>query len=325
MTGDQHDASESGGEARGRVVVTGATGLVGKPLIAALRAAGHPVTALVRDEARARKALGDGVELVVAPSLESAGPWLRALAGADAVVHLAGEPLAAKRWDARQKQLIRDSRVESTRVLVEHLETLAAGDRPRALVTASGVDYYGAADPRLDDDEPVTEDAPRGDSFLARVCGAWEDEAAAAALLGVRVACLRMGVVIAPGGALSRMTTPFKLFAGGRVGSGAQWFSWISIADAVAAYRAAVDDDRYRGPINLVAPETTRNRDLARALGKALHRPSWLPVPAFALRAAVGELAEYLLTGRRAVPAALERLGFSFTHPTLAAALRAAL
>jgi uncharacterized protein (TIGR01777 family) len=316
-----------GAEPRGRVVITGATGMVGTPLLAALRAAGHPVTALVRDAARAKKLLGDdrGVELVEVSSLEEPGPWQASLAGAVAVVHLAGEPIAGKRWDARQKQRIRDSRVESTRVLVEHLATLAAGERPRALVTASGIDYYGAADPELDDDEPVKETAPRGDSYLSRVCGAWEDEAVAAEKLGVRVVRMRTGVVIGAGGALAKMTTPFKLFAGGRIGSGKQWFSWISLADAVAAYRAAVDDERYRGAINLVAPEAVRNQELARALGKAIHRPAWLPVPAFALRAAVGELAEYLLTGRRAVPAALERLGFRFAHPTLAAALAAAL
>jgi hypothetical protein len=324
MTVDGARGAAATGPARGRVVVTGATGLVGRPLVAALCADGRPVTALVRDAARARASLGREVELVTA-ALEDPGPWQASLAGADAIVHLAGEPLAGRRWDARQKQLIRDSRVESTRVIVEHLATLPAVDRPRALVTASGIDYYGAADPALDDDLPVKEDAPRGDSFLARVCGAWEDEAAAAEPLGVRVVRLRMGVVIGAGGALARMKTPFKLLVGGRIGSGQQWFSWVALDDAVAAYRAAVDDERYRGPINLVAPEAVRNRDLARALGKALHRPAWLPVPAFALRAAVGEMADYLLTGRRAVPAALERLGFCFAHPQLDSALRSAL
>ncbi|HVV83528.1 MAG TPA: TIGR01777 family oxidoreductase [Kofleriaceae bacterium] len=308
----------------GRVVVTGATGLVGRPLVKALVGAGHAVTALVRDAARARTALGDGVD-VVAADLENPGAWQASLAGAAAIVHLAGEPIGGRRWNARQKQLIRDSRVESTRVIVEHLARLDAGARPRALVSASGIDYYGAADPELDDDLPVDERAPRGDSYLARVCGAWEAEAAAAERLGVRVARLRTGVVIAPGGALARMTTPFKLFVGGRVGSGAQWFSWIHLDDAVAAYVAAVDDARYTGPINLVAPGSARNRDLAHALGAALHRPSWLPVPAFALRVAVGELADYLLTGRRAVPAALERLGFAFAHPTLDEAVTSAV
>ena len=313
--------------APGRVVITGATGLVGRPLVQALRADGHPVTALVRDVARAAKALGaagEGVELVAA-DLEAPGPWQASLAGAHAIVHLAGEPIAAKRWDARQKQRIRDSRVESTGVIVEHLETVAAADRPRALITASGIDYYGFANRELDDDDPVPETAPPGDGYLSRVCEAWEHEAAAAEELGLRVARLRLGVVIAAGGALAKLTTPLKLFAGGRVGSGQQWFSWIHLDDAVAAFRAAVTDERYRGPINLVAPGTVRNRELARAVGAALHRPSWLPVPAFAIRAAVGELAEHLLEGRRAVPAVLERLGFRFAHPDLDGAIRDAL
>jgi len=157
------------------------------------------------------------------------------------------------------------------------------------------------------------------------VCEAWEREAWASEELGLRVVRFRLGVVIGRGGALTKMTTPFKLFAGGRIGSGQQWFSWIHLDDAVAAFRAAVTDPRYTGPFNMVAPEAARNRDLARALGAALHRPAWLPVPAFALRAAVGELAEYLLEGRRAVPAALERLGFHFSHPKLAEAVRSAL
>ena len=307
-----------------RVVVTGATGMVGRPLVRALVARGDDVVALVRDEARARGALGDAVTCVAA-DLETPGPWRERIAGAHAVVHLAGETIGGKRWDARQKQLIRDSRVESTRVMVEGIAALPAERRPAVLVTASGADYYGFANRELDDDDPVPETAPAGDSFLSRVCAAWEQEAAAAEALGVRVVRMRCGVVIGAGEALAKMTQPFRLFAGGRIGSGEQWFSWISLADAVAAYVAAVHDERFRGPVNLVAPETVRNADLARALGKALRRPSWLPVPAFALRAAVGELAEHLLEGRRVVPAALERLGFPFAHPTLDGALAAAL
>lgn len=306
------------------VVVTGATGMVGRPLVEALVARGDTVVALVRDAARATRTLGTKVSIVPA-DLESAGDWQGQLAGAKAVVHLAGEPIAGKRWDARQKQRIRDTRVESTRVIAEGIGALPSQRRPAVLVTASGADYYGFANRQLDDDDPVPEAAPAGDSYLARVCLAWENEAAAAEHHGVRVVRMRTGVVIGPGEALTKMTTPFKLFAGGRIGSGEQWFSWISLADAVNAYIAAVDDDRYRGPVNLVAPETLRNRDFARALGKAMGRPSWLPVPGFALRAAVGELAEYLLEGRRTVPAALERLGFSFAHPTLASALTAAI
>ena len=306
-----------------RIVISGATGLIGVPLVRALQARGDHVTVWGRDPERARRTLGD-VEAVAA-TFETPGPWVDAARGADAIVHLAGESIAGGRWDARRKQAIRDSRVESTRVIVETIATWPEAERPRALISASGADYYPFADRALDDDDEITEDAPAGGSFLARVCKAWEREAAAAEPLGVRVVRMRTGVVIGPGGALAKMTTPFKLFFGGRIGSGEQWFAWIHQDDAVAAYLAAIDDERYRGPINLVAPDTVRNRELARTLGKALGRPSWLPVPAFALRAAVGELAEYLLEGRRVVPAALQRLGFPFAHPTLAGALAASL
>jgi uncharacterized protein (TIGR01777 family) len=261
----------------------------------------------------------------MAANLEQPGPWQDAMAGADAVVHLAGEPIAGGRWNAQRKERIRESRVESTRMIVEGIAALPAERRPRALIVASGADYYRFADRSMDDDDPIAEDAPPGASFLARVCKAWEAEAAAAEALGVRVVRMRTGVVIGPGGALAKMTTPFKLFAGGRIGSGEQWFSWIHLDDAVAIYRNAIDDDRYRGPINLVAPATVRNAALARALGVALHRPSWLPVPGFALRAAVGELAEYLLEGRRVVPAALQALGYGFLHPGLDEAIASSL
>ncbi len=307
-----------------RVVVSGATGMIGPPLVRALLAGGDRVTVWCRDEARARAALGDAITAVAA-TYETPGPWLDAARGADAIVHLAGEPIAGGRWDARKKQAIRDSRVESTRVIVEAIAAWPAAERPGALVTASGADYYPFADRAMDDDDPVPETAAAGGTFLARVCKAWETEAVAAEAAGVRVVRMRTGVVIGRGGALAKMTTPFKLFAGGRIGSGDQWFAWIHADDAVAAYVAAIDDDRYRGPINLVAPGIVRNRELAKQLGAALGRPAWLPVPAFAIKAAVGELAEYLLEGRRVVPAALERLGFAFTHPDLAGALRASL
>jgi uncharacterized protein len=307
-----------------RIVVTGGTGLVGRPIVEALGVRGDQVTALVRDAARARHALGGDVDVIEA-DLEEQGRWLQQLDGADGVVHLAGEPIAGRRWNARHKQRVRDSRVESTRIIVEHIETLPAAQRPKVLVTASGADYYGFANRQMDDDDPVTEGDPAGDSFLSRVCKAWEKEAAAAEALGVRVVRMRSGIVIGKGGALDKMIAPFKLFVGGRIGSGDQWFSWISLDDAVTAYLAALDDDRYRGPINLVAPESTRNRDLAKALGTVVHRPAWLPVPGFALKAAVGEMADYLLEGRRVVPAALSRLGFVFRHATLRDALGAAL
>jgi len=301
-----------------KVVITGATGFVGTALVAALHRRGDAIVVLSRDAARARAALGEVIAITA--DLQSRGAWADALAGADAVVHLAGEPVAARRWDARHKQRIRESRVESSRALVEAVAALPVADRPRVLVSASGTDYYPfAPDSEFDDDE-VTEADPPGDSFLARVCAAWEAEALAGEAAGLRVVCMRTGLVLGPGGALSKLTTPFKLFIGGRIGSGRQWMPWIHRDDAVAGYLAAIDDARYTGPINLVTA-SIRNAELARALGHALHRPAWLPVPGFALRAAVGEFADYLLGGRRVVPAKLRALGFTWTLDTLAAAL----
>jgi uncharacterized protein (TIGR01777 family) len=305
-----------------KVVVTGATGFIGRALTAALTARGDEVTALTRDPARAAPTLPPGVRCV-ASDLESPGPWRAALAGADAVVHLAGESIGGKRWDARQKQALRDSRVEATRHLVEALAELAVVERPTTLVSASGVDYYAFASTvsEFDDDE-VTEADPPSDSFLGRLCRDWEREARAAEGARLRVVTMRTGLVLgAGGGALAKMALPFKYFLGGRIGSGRQWMSWIHLDDAVAGYLAALDDPRLDGPVNLVAPEAVRNAAFTRALGHALGRPGLFPVPAFALRAAVGELAEYLLEGRRVVPRALEAVGFTWKRPTVAAAL----
>lgn len=302
-----------------KIVVTGATGFIGTALVEALVARGDSVTVLTRDPGRA-KALGP--VQAVAAELQTRGPWGEALRGQDAIVHLAGEPIAAKRWDARQKQVLRDSRVEATRTLVEAIAALPAGDRPRALISASGTDYYPfAPDTEFDDDE-VGEDDPPSDSFLARLCRDWETEAVAAEKLGVRVVRMRTGLVLGPGGALAKLTTPFKLFVGGKLGSGRQWVPWIHRVDVVRAYLNAIDDDRFTGPINVVTG-SVRNAELSAALGKALGRPSWLPVPGFALRTAVGEFAEYLLHGRRVVPKRLRALGFCWNHSTLAGALAA--
>ncbi len=300
-----------------KVVVTGATGFIGTALVAALRARGDTITVLSRDAERARAKLGDYVTAVTA-DLETPGAWGDALSGTDAIVHLAGESVGAKRWNAREKQIIRDSRVEATRTLVEAIAKLPRERRPRTLVSASGGDYYPFALDKDDfDDDEVTEADPPGDSFLARVCRDWEKEARGAEAHGLRVVCMRSGIVLGHGGgALDKLITPFRMFVGGRIGSGRQWFSWIHRDDAVAAYLAATSDTRYTGGINLVAG-SVRNAELATELGKVLHRPSWLPVPAFAVKLAAGEFAEYILKGRRIVPKKLRELGFVWTHPTL--------
>jgi len=258
---------------------------------------------------------------LVQAELEHAGEWGAELAGCDAVINLAGEPIAGKRWDARQKQRLRDSRIETTRNLVEAIAKLDA--KPTALISASGVDYYPFAQTSVGDfdDDEVTEADPPGEDFLSRLCAAWEAEAREAEKLGVRVATMRTGLVLGDGGALAKMETPFKLFAGGRIGDGQQWMAWIHIVDVVDAYVCACSDHRYLGPINLVT-QSVRNADFAKMLGAVLHRPSWIPVPKFALRLAVGEFAEALLNGRRVVPKRLQELGFTWRHPELNEALR---
>jgi uncharacterized protein (TIGR01777 family) len=303
-----------------KIVITGASGLIGRALVGRLAARGDTIIALVRDPSRASL---DGAELVRA-ELEHAGPWCDVIDGADAIVHLAGEPIAGKRWDARQKQILRDSRVESGRTIVEAIAK--ATRKPAVIVGASGVDYYpfdhGEGDFAGDE---VTEIDPPGDTFLARLCVAWEREVLAAEMHGVRAACMRTGIVLAPhGGALAKLSTPFRFFAGGKIGSGHQLVSWIQLDDVVAAYLAAIDDARYRGAINAVAGSVT-NADFARAIGRALHRPALVPVPAFALKLAVGELADSILNGRHVVPARLRELGFTFLHPDLADALACSL
>ena len=308
-----------------RVFVTGGTGFIGSALVDALRGRGDEVVVLSRDAARARRKLGHGVE-VVEGDAALGGAWQERLRGADAVVNLAGAPVAGQRWDARYKQRIRDSRVEGTRYVAEGMAAIEAEARPGVLVSASGADYYPfdvdleAAD-IMDEDDAVTESAPPGDSFLARVCRSWEAEAMAAEEHGARVVCMRTGLVLGRDGAFSRMALPFRLFAGGPIGSGRQWMAWVHLEDAVRAYLFALDQEGLRGPVNLVAPGPVRARDFARALGKALHRPSWLPVPGLAVKVAAGELSEYLLHGRRVVPTALEAHGFTFHFPAVEPAL----
>jgi uncharacterized protein (TIGR01777 family) len=306
-----------------RVFVTGGTGFVGSALVEALSGRGDRVVVLSRDAARARARLPPGVDVVAGDPGSDSGSWQGHLAGADAVVHLAGASIAGKRWDARYKQILRDSRVESTRHVVEGMAALPEDQRPRVLVCASGADYYPGFDgDGVGDDDDVTESAPSGESFLARMCVAWEAEAQAAAAAGARVVCMRTAVVLGERGALPRMLLPFKLFAGGPLGSGRQWFSWIHIEDAIRGYLFAIDEPALAGPVNLSAPDPVRFKTFTSALGRVLHRPSWLPVPGFAVKAAAGELGEYLLHGRRVVPAALQAHGFVSRYPTLDNALR---
>jgi uncharacterized protein (TIGR01777 family) len=304
-----------------RVTVTGASGLIGSALLAELRKHGAEVTVLSRDPSRTREALG--VEAVRWDPLGEPVP-VQALAGADAVVHLAGENIA-QRWNERAKRAIRDSRVVGTRNLLAGLEAAgkaeAGGQRLRTLISGSAVGYYGARG-----EEPLDEDSPAGNDFLAKTCVAWEAEAQKAAALGVRVVLVRTGVVLdRDGGALAKMLPAFRLGVGGPVAGGEQYMSWIHREDLVGMIRAALDDERWSGPINATAPGPVSNREFSRALGRALHRPSLLPVPGFALELLYGEMAGIVTTGARVMPAKPLVLGYDFRHPELDEALRSAL
>lgn len=297
------------------VAVTGATGLIGRRLVERLRERGDEVTVLSRNPNRAGEALG--VDAVAWDPMAGPAP-AEALSGRDGVVHLAGEPVA-QRWTDSAKRRIRESREVGTRNLVEGLR--AASPRPRVLASASGIDWYGDRG-----DEPVSEDEPAADGFLPQVCRVWEAEAQRAEELGLRVARLRTGVVLSrEGGALAKMLPPFRLGVGGPVAGGRQWMPWIHLDDVAGMYLAALDDERWSGPINAATPTPVTNVDFSKALGRALHRPAIAPVPALALRLLYGEMAEIVTTGRRAVPKRCLELGYAYEHPDLDEALRSAL
>jgi uncharacterized protein len=297
-----------------KIAVTGATGFIGHRLVRRLLDAGHAVTAWSRDPERARTTL---------PALCGVARWdphavdPALLEGVDGVVHLAGESVAGGRWTEARKRAIRSSRIESSRAIAAAIARRPASARPAALVSASAIGYYGDRG-----DELLEERSPAGSGFLAEVCRDWEREAAAVEGLGVRAASIRIGVVLGrEGGALATMLPLFRLGLGGRMGDGSQWMSWIHVDDVVGLFAHAVERADVRGPVNAVAPEPVRNRDFTRALAHAVGRPALFPVPAFALRLLVGEMSEVLLGSQRVVPAAAKRLGFSFSHPELGAAL----
>jgi uncharacterized protein (TIGR01777 family) len=303
-----------------RVTLTGATGLIGPSLVASLRERDAQVTVLTRNPERAKARLGD-VE-AVRWELSSEPAPASALAGRDAIVHLAGEPVA-QRWSANVKQAIRESRRLGTRNLVEGIRGIAQepGQRPGTLVSSSATGYYGPHG-----DEPLDEDAAPGSDFLAEVCVEWEDAAAAARELGLRVVQVRTGVVLdSDGGALSKMLPPFRLGVGGPVAGGRQYISWIHAEDLVGMMLAAIEDERWSGPVNATAPEPATNRDFSKVLGRVLGRPALLPVPGAALRVLYGDMAEIVTSGARVLPAKPLVLGYKFSHPQLEEALRSAL
>ncbi|MFH1680821.1 MAG: TIGR01777 family oxidoreductase [Candidatus Eisenbacteria bacterium] len=296
-----------------RVAITGSTGLIGSAVVRSLRKDGHEGLRLVRrapsrerEEARWNPREG---------TIDRA-----AIEGADAVVHLAGENIASGRWTARRKRAILESRTAGTRLLAEALASLER--KPRVLVSASGVNYYGSRG-----DEILTEESGAGEGFLAGVCREWEKAADPAREAGIRVVHPRIGLVLsADGGALTKMLPLFRLGLGGRIGSGRQFMSAIGIGDLVRAIRFLIEDERLSGPVNAVMPPPFTNAAFAETLGRILRRPAVLPVPAAAVSLLFGEMGrETLLGSVRAVPAKLERAGFRFEHPDLESAVRACL
>jgi len=306
-----------------RVLVSGSTGLVGSALVAALEGAGHSVVRLVRRTPAANEIRLDSAQ---DPPLATSAPRLRsgqapggAPDGFDAVVHLAGESIAG-RWTAAKKARIRDSRVQGTSTLAAALAQ--SERRPQVMVCASAIGIYGDRG-----DEVLREESAPGSDFLAGVCSQWEAAAEPAARAGIRVVSLRFGVVLSRhGGALAQILPPFRMGAGGRIGSGRQWMSWITLDDVVGAIQHALATDALRGPLNTVAPNPVTNAQFTRALGEALHRPTIFPLPAFMVRLAFGEMGEALLLGSQRVDCGkLLASGFRFRHPQLKPALEAIL
>jgi uncharacterized protein len=302
-----------------RVVVTGATGLIGRALVGALHGRGDEVVALTRDRTRGEAALGSSASVVSWPDPLATQPPAVALAGADAVVHLLGEPIS-QRWSAAAKQRIRESREFGTRNLVSALLGLPDGERPSVLVSQSAMGYYGPLG-----DQQVDESAPPGSDFLATVVRQWE-ASAEAAQAQLRVAVTRTGLVLAPdGGALAKMLPFFRLGIGGPVAGGRQYVSWVHLDDVIGAIAHCIDDQRADGPLNLTAPNPVDNAQFSRTLGHVLHRPAIVPVPGFALSLLYGEMAEIVTTGQRVVPAKLTELGYRFAYSELEPALTNAL
>jgi len=299
-----------------RLLVTGATGFIGTALCSRLLEQGHSLTLLTRHKP---PEADTGVKQWLHWTPGVLREWGDAVDGADGIINLAGEPIADKKWTATQRRRLEKSRVDATHSLVQ--ACASARQAPKFLVNASAVGYYG---PR--GDEVLTEDAAPGEDFLSYICRNWEQEAIRAEEFGVRVSRLRIGIVLgADGGALVNMIPPFKWFVGGPLGSGKQWMSWIHMEDLVRLIIYTIENTIAFGPINATAPNPLRNKEFSRTLGKVLHRPSWLPVPAFMLRLGLGEMADILLTGQRVVPAAAQKFGFEFRYPELRGALQACL
>lgn len=297
-----------------KIVIAGGSGFLGRALAPVLAGQGHDVVVLTRRPASvSTPARGIAWD----PDGTATGDWTREIDGAGAVINLAGESLGDRRWTAARKAVLRESRVDATRSLVAAIR--AASTRPATFIQASGMGFYGTSPDQIFD-----ESFPPGSDFLAQLCVTWEAEAHPSTALGCRLAIVRSGVVLArDGGALARLLVPFKFFVGGPIASGRQWFSWIQRDDWVALVVWILNTPSVSGAFNATAPEPVLNADFSRAVGRAIHRPSWLPVPGFALRILVGEFAEDgLIRGQRVIPKHAQDAGFVFRYPQIDAALK---
>jgi len=291
-----------------KILITGGTGFIGTPLSLELRNSKHTVVVTTRRQSDSKEKLTWNPPDLISSDV---------ISKFDAVINLAGEPIAPGRWTKERKELILTSRISTTRALVDSIKN--AKKKPKTLISASAIGYYGAHG-----DEHLTEDTAPANDFLAGVCKQWEAEAFRAKELGVRVVVVRIGGVLeSDGGALPRMMVPFKFFAGGPFGSGRQWFSWIHRDDVVGIIKYALDNDNFSGPVNATAPNPLTNTEFSAALGKALKRPSWLAVPGFILRLTLGELGNVLLTGQRVLPEKALKAGYQFKYTEVKDALKA--
>lgn len=292
-----------------KIALVGATGFIGQTLVPRLIAGGHTPVLLVRNPDKARRYFPP-TQLAEVEIIGDAGAWPQVLGDCQGAINLAGEPIS-ERWTAEYKERIVSSRRDTTRRLVEAIAQ--ANPKPRVLINASAIGYYGASETACFD-----ETSGPGEDFLAQVCQVWETEAQAASDLGVRVALLRLGVVLGPGGgALAKILPPFQLFAGGPLGTGKQWFSWIDIEDVVGLILWALTTERICGPVNATAPNPVRMAEFCQTLGQVLNRPAWLPAPSFALKLLLGEGAQLVLEGQQVLPQAALAQGYEFRYPQL--------
>lgn len=296
-----------------KIVVAGGTGFIGSALCARLLDLGHSLTLLTRRTSLPPDSLH---KRWLSWEVGSQGPWEESVDGADGVINLAGEPIAARRWTEKQKEAIRSSRIDTTRSLVKAIAK--AKEKPKFLLNSSAIGYYGPHG-----NETLTEESGPGNDFLARVCVDWEEEAKKAEPYGLRVIRLRTGIVLGKGGgALAKMVPPFKLFLGGPLGTGEQLMSWIQLEDEIGLIQFLLENPSAHGAINATATQPVTMKEFCKTLGDVLNRPSWAPVPSFALLLLLGEMADMLLTGQRVLPAQAQRLGYVFKYPTLLEALQ---